>query len=178
VTLFKEKYQIWILAILIRRGYRGRVNGVTLGCGFQHPKSSWIDPIFGTCMYVSIYYYFAPGFRVSVARITQFLYSEYQHCAFLNCSYQKGHVNTFLWVFLATRSHIVTPREGLAIFFDFFELVMLDLGAASHEISRSLRKIQMIHSKVCAMKREQICVSQVVYYLYGVLCATFYLQFR
>jgi hypothetical protein len=107
------------LAILIRRGYRGRVNGVTLGYGFQHPKSSWIEPIFGTCMYVSIYYYFSAGFRVSVERITHFLYSEYQHCIFLNYSYQNGHVNTFLGVFLATRSHIVTPREGLAFFLIF-----------------------------------------------------------
>jgi hypothetical protein len=53
--------------------------------------------------------------------------------------------------FLANRSHLMTPRKGLA-FFDFFELVMPYLGAAYHEIGMSLRKIQKISLKVCIMK--------------------------
>jgi hypothetical protein len=74
--------------------------------------------------------------------------------------------------FLVNMSHLITPCEGLA-FFDFFELVMPDLGDACLEIGRSLRKVQKIHLKVCATKQEMICVSQMVYYLYGVLCPAF-----
>jgi hypothetical protein len=48
----------------------------------------------------------------------------------------------------------------------------------SNEIGRSLRKIQKITLKVCAKKQELICVSQVVYYLCGVLYAAFRLSFR
>jgi hypothetical protein len=44
---------------------------------------------------------------------------------------------------------------------------------SSNEIGRSLRKIQNIPSKSAAMKRELIYVSQVVYYLCGVLCLAF-----
>jgi hypothetical protein len=44
---------------------------------------------------------------------------------------------------------------------------MPDFGAATREIGRSLRKIQNIPPKVCAMKREMICISEVVYYLCG-----------
>jgi hypothetical protein len=43
----------------------------------------------------------------------------------------------------------------------------------SSEIGRSLRKIQKINLKVCAMKQELICVSQVVYYLYGGVVPSF-----
>jgi hypothetical protein len=46
------------------------------------------------------------------------------------------------------------------------------------EIDRSLRKIQKITLKVYVMKRELICVSQVVYYLCGVFCLAFRLSFR
>jgi hypothetical protein len=40
----------------------------------------------------------------------------------------------------------------------------------SSKIGMSLRKIEKITQKVCAMKQELIRVSQVVYYLCGVLC--------
>jgi hypothetical protein len=43
----------------------------------------------------------------------------------------------------------------------------------SSEIDMSLCKIQKITLKVCMIKQELIYVSQVVYYLYGVLCPTF-----
>jgi hypothetical protein len=43
----------------------------------------------------------------------------------------------------------------------------------SIKIGMSLCKIQKITLKVCAMKQELIYVSQVVYYLYGVLCPAF-----
>jgi hypothetical protein len=43
----------------------------------------------------------------------------------------------------------------------------------SNEIGMSLCKIQKITLKVCAMKQELIYVSQVVYYLCGVLCPAF-----
>jgi hypothetical protein len=43
----------------------------------------------------------------------------------------------------------------------------------SSEIDMSLCKIQKITLKVYAMKKELIYISQVVYYLYGVLCPTF-----
>jgi hypothetical protein len=43
----------------------------------------------------------------------------------------------------------------------------------SSEIGMSLCKIQKITRKVCAMKQELIYVSQVVYYLCGVLCPAF-----
>jgi hypothetical protein len=46
----------------------------------------------------------------------------------------------------------MTLRKDLEFFFDFFELVMPDLGALSHEIGSSLGKIQKIPPKVCAMK--------------------------
>jgi hypothetical protein len=39
----------------------------------------------------------------------------------------------------------------------------------STEIGKSLRKIQKITLKVCAMKQELICVSQMAYYLCEVL---------
>jgi hypothetical protein len=48
----------------------------------------------------------------------------------------------------------------------------------SSEIGRSLRKIQKITLKVCVMKLDLICVSQVVYYLCRVLCSAFHLPFR
>jgi hypothetical protein len=60
----------------------------------------------------------------------------------------QTHISEY---FLANRSYLLTPHEGLA-FFIFFELVMPDLGAASREIGRSLRKIQKISSKVYATK--------------------------
>jgi hypothetical protein len=63
VTLFKEKNPTWNLAILTLTVF----NEAKLGFGFQHPKSSRIEQIFGTCVYVSIYCYFNPGFRVSAA---------------------------------------------------------------------------------------------------------------
>jgi hypothetical protein len=47
----------------------------------------------------------------------------------------------------------------------------------SSEIDMSLCKIQKITLKVCAVKRELICVSQMVYYLCGVLCPAFRLPF-
>jgi hypothetical protein len=56
----------------------------------------------------------------------------------------------------------MTPRADLALFMIFFELVMPNLGAASHQIGTSLRKIEKIHPQVCATKRELICISQVV----------------
>jgi hypothetical protein len=62
--------------------------------------------------------------------------------------------------------------------FDFFEVFMLDLGHASNVISRSLRKIQKISLKVCLEKWELICVSQVVYYLCGMLCPACEMSFR
>jgi hypothetical protein len=43
----------------------------------------------------------------------------------------------------------------------------------SSEIGMSLCKIQKITLKVCVMKQELIYVSQVVYYLCGVLCPAF-----
>jgi hypothetical protein len=43
----------------------------------------------------------------------------------------------------------------------------------SSEIDMSLCKIQKITLKVCMMKQELIYVSQVVYYLCGVLCPAF-----
>jgi hypothetical protein len=43
----------------------------------------------------------------------------------------------------------------------------------SSEIGMSLCKIQKIALKVCVMKQELIYISQVVYYLYGVLCPAF-----
>jgi hypothetical protein len=47
----------------------------------------------------------------------------------------------------------------------------------SSEIGMSLYKIQKITLKVCVMKQELIYVSQVVYYLYGVLCPVFRMPF-
>jgi hypothetical protein len=49
----------------------------------------------------------------------------------------QTHISEY---FLAIRSYLMTPHEGL-VFFIFFELVMPDLEVASHEIGRSLRKI-------------------------------------
>jgi hypothetical protein len=40
-----------------------RVNGVKLGYDFQHPKSSLIELIFGSHMYISMCFYFDPRFR-------------------------------------------------------------------------------------------------------------------
>jgi hypothetical protein len=48
----------------------------------------------------------------------------------------------------------------------------------SSEIDISLRKIQNISTNGAATKRELICVSQVVYYLCGVLCLAFDFAFR
>jgi hypothetical protein len=62
----------------------------------------------------------------------------------------------------------MTPRKYLA-FFDFFELVMPDLGAASRKIGRSFRKIQKIPSKVCAMKRADMCIPAGLLFMRGVL---------
>jgi hypothetical protein len=50
--------------------------------------------------------------------------------------------------------------------------------SGSSEIGRNLRKIQKITPKVFAVKRELICVSQVVYYICEVLCPAFCLPFR
>jgi hypothetical protein len=41
------------------------------------------------------------------------------------------------------------------------------------EIGMSLCKIKKITLMVCAMKQELIYISQVVYYLWGVLCPAF-----
>jgi hypothetical protein len=48
------------------------VNGVKLGYDFQHTKSSLIELIWGTHIYVSMYIYFDPKFRISVGRIIPF----------------------------------------------------------------------------------------------------------
>jgi hypothetical protein len=43
----------------------------------------------------------------------------------------------------------------------------------SNEIGMSLCKIKKITLKICAMKQELIYVSQIVYYLCGVLCPAY-----
>jgi hypothetical protein len=48
----------------------------------------------------------------------------------------------------------------------------------SSEIGRNLHKIQKIHLKAAALKRELICVSRVVYYLCGVFSPAFDFAFR
>jgi hypothetical protein len=48
----------------------------------------------------------------------------------------------------------------------------------SSKINKSLRKIQNISPKGAATKQELICLSQVVYYLCGVLCPAFDFTFR
>jgi hypothetical protein len=48
----------------------------------------------------------------------------------------------------------------------------------STEIGKSLHKIQKIALKVCAIKQELICVSQMAYYLCEVLCLAFRWPFR
>jgi hypothetical protein len=48
----------------------------------------------------------------------------------------------------------------------------------STKIGSSLREIQNILTKGSAIKRELICVSQVVYYLCGMLCPAFDFAFR
>jgi hypothetical protein len=48
----------------------------------------------------------------------------------------------------------------------------------SSEIGMILRKMQKITPKVFAIKKELICVSQLVYYICGVLCPAFRLPFR
>jgi hypothetical protein len=60
----------------------------------------------------------------------------------------------------------------------FFKLIMPNLGAASTEIGKSLRKIRKIPPKVCESKQELICVFQVVHYLCDILCPTFKMTFR
>jgi hypothetical protein len=43
----------------------------------------------------------------------------------------------------------------------------------SSEIGRNMHKIQKIPSKAIGTKRELICISQVVYYLWGVFSLAF-----
>jgi hypothetical protein len=47
--------------ILTSMGYRVRLNEVKLWYAYQHPKSSLTELIFGTHMYISMYFYFDPG---------------------------------------------------------------------------------------------------------------------
>jgi hypothetical protein len=91
-------------------------------------------------MYASIYCYFDPRFRVFASRITQFLYSKYQNCAFLNCRYQRlcEHIPRNFFTQLGN----IKWRHTKVLYFLNFYLCISDLGPASRKICRSLRKIQ------------------------------------
>jgi hypothetical protein len=119
VTLFKGKNHTWNSAILILTGLCGRVNRVKLGFGFQQLKSSQIEPIFGTCVFVSIYCYFDHGFRVSAARITHFLYLKYQGLRFFELYLPKQPCEHIPQSFSSQLSHIQWRHMKVMHFFDF-----------------------------------------------------------
>jgi hypothetical protein len=60
----------------------------------------------------------------------------------------------------------------------FLITAKVQIHPGSSEISTSLHKIQNIPLKVSATKRELLYVSQVVYYLCGVLCPAFDFAFQ
>jgi hypothetical protein len=79
-------------------------------------------------MYVTIYCYFDPEFRVSAEWITHFLYLEYQECAFLNCTYQKGPCEHIPRSFFRQLGHLKWRHIKFFHFFIFLNYICLIEG--------------------------------------------------